>query len=195
MGRFDVRVKCKHGGWVLVSGRECERGRDLRTKYTLKKKIKASIMEQLAGSTEDSSEKYKYSWCHPEAKLGKLYVGMLSEKGCSGHRVWWVWPGSQAAAHLQRKYEGSAEGWAVQCSPGHDCSPRSLWLWSFLAELRAVCNRMRLIHPTAFCPSPVYFTDATEALFLSGFSSRFKGCTRISHGLCCFLLCLFHTAL
>lgn len=33
-GRFDVRVKCKHGGWVLVSGRESERGKDLSTKYT-----------------------------------------------------------------------------------------------------------------------------------------------------------------
>lgn len=59
-----------------------------------KNKIKASITEQLAGGTEDNPEKYKYSWCHPEAKLGKLYVGMLSGKGCSGNRVWWVWPGS-----------------------------------------------------------------------------------------------------
>lgn len=64
--------------------------------------MKASITEQLAGSAEDSPEKYKYSWCHPEAKLGKLYVGMLSGKGCTGHRVWWVWPGSSPSPEKVR---------------------------------------------------------------------------------------------
>jgi len=64
-----------------------------------------------------------------------------------------------------------------------------------VAELCAVRSRVRLIHPTVFCPSPVYFTDAIKVLSLSGFSSGFKDCTFTSHVLCCFLLCLFHTTL